>query len=96
MITLIILTVLGVFSRAEYSLVSSGINTVFNGLFQLTAGAAAGIGTQSREELEAETADPHDALFRYGKQRPKYGFVQRSDAPIDVSAFLHPAALSGF
>lgn len=53
-ITLIILTVLGVFSRAEYSLVSSGINTVFNGLFQLTAGAAAGIGTQSREELEAE------------------------------------------
>lgn len=53
-ITLIILMVTGVFSRAENSLVSSGINSVFKGLFQLTAGAAAGIGEPDREELAAE------------------------------------------
>lgn len=53
-ITLIILMVTGVFSHAENSLVSSGINSVFKGLFQLTAGAAAGIGEPDREELAAE------------------------------------------
>ena len=40
-VTLIILTVLGVFSQAENSIVSSGINAASKGLFKLTASAAA-------------------------------------------------------
>ncbi len=53
-ITLIILTVLGVLSQAENSLVSSGINLVSKGLFQLSAAATGEIGSPSSEELAAE------------------------------------------
>ena len=53
-ITLIILTVLGVLSQAENSLVSSGINLVSKGLFQLSAAATASADSASAEDLRAE------------------------------------------
>ena len=64
-ITLIILTVLGVLSQAENSLVSSGINLVSKGLFQLSAAATGEIGSQSNEELAAESASSN-AFFIEG------------------------------
>ncbi len=53
-ITLIILTVLSVFSQAENSLLSSGLNTVSKGLFQLSAAATASADSASAEDLRAE------------------------------------------
>ena len=53
-VTLIILTVLSVFSQAENSLISSGLNTVSKGLFQLSAAATASADSATKEELRAE------------------------------------------
>lgn len=53
-VTLIILTVLSVFSQAENSLVSSGLNTVSRGLFQISAAATASADSATKEELRAE------------------------------------------
>ncbi len=53
-ITLIILTVLSVLSQAENSLLSSGVNTLTKGLFQLGARATASADSATREELLAE------------------------------------------
>ena len=53
-VTLIILTVLSVFSQAENSLISSGLNSVSKGLFQLSAAATASADSATKEELRAE------------------------------------------
>lgn len=53
-ITLIILTVLSVFSQAENSLLSSGLNTLSKGLFQLSAAATASADSATKEDLQAE------------------------------------------
>ncbi len=56
-ITLIILTVLSVFSQAENSLVSSGVNTLTKGLFRVSARAAASADSATREELLRENEE---------------------------------------
>ena len=56
-ITLIILTVLGVLSQAENSLLSSGVNTLTKGLFQLSALATASADSATREELLKENEE---------------------------------------
>lgn len=53
-VTLIILTVLSVFSQAENSLISSGLNTVSRGLFQISAAATASADSATKEDLRAE------------------------------------------
>lgn len=53
-ITLIILTVLGVLSHAENSPVSTALNGVSRGLFQLSAAATASADSATREDLLAE------------------------------------------
>ena len=56
-VTLIIITVLGVFSRAENSLVSGGVNAVTKGLFQLSAQATASADSATREDLLRENEE---------------------------------------
>lgn len=53
-ITLIIVSVVSVFSLAENSVVSSFFNGITKGLFQVTASATASADTVSYEELKAE------------------------------------------
>lgn len=53
-ITLVILTVMSVFSLPENSVISSAINGLTRGLSQVTAAAAASADTQSIDELKAE------------------------------------------
>lgn len=53
-ITLIILMVLSVFSQAENSLVSSGLNFISRGLFQLSSAATSSIDSASNEDLKKE------------------------------------------
>lgn len=56
-VTLIILTVLGVFSQAENSIVSSGINAATKGLFRLSAMATSSADSATREELLKENEE---------------------------------------
>ena len=56
-ITLIILTMLGILSQAENSLLSSGVNTLTKGLFQLSALATASADSATREELLKENEE---------------------------------------
>ena len=53
-ITLIILMVLSVFSQAENSVISGGLNLLTRGLFQLSAAATASADSATREDLAAE------------------------------------------
>ncbi len=53
-ITLIILSLMSVLSQEENSLISSGVNLVTRGLFQVTASATADNGSASAEELRGE------------------------------------------
>lgn len=53
-ITLIILSLMSVLSQEENSLISSGVNLVTRGLFQVTASATADNGSASPEELRGE------------------------------------------
>lgn len=53
-ITLIIISVMSVLSPDENSLISSGINTVTKGLFQVSAYAAATLDSASPEEMKSE------------------------------------------
>ncbi len=53
-ITLVILTVMSVFSLSGNSVVTNAVNGFFRGLFQVTAGATASADTKSYDELKAE------------------------------------------
>ncbi|HCA04448.1 MAG TPA: rod shape-determining protein MreC [Ruminococcaceae bacterium] len=53
-ITLIIISLMSVLSLEENSFVSSGINAVTKGLFQVSAAAAASLDSASSEEIKAE------------------------------------------
>lgn len=53
-VTLVIVIVMGVFCLADNSIVSTAINAVTRGLFQVTASATASIDTASYEELKTE------------------------------------------
>lgn len=53
-VTLVIVIVMGVFCLADNSIVSTAINAVTRGLFQVTASATASIDGASYEELKAE------------------------------------------
>ncbi len=53
-ITLIIISLMSVLSLEENSFVSSGINAVTKGLFQVPAAAAASLDSASSEEIKAE------------------------------------------
>ena len=53
-VTLAIVTVLGVLSQSENSLLSAGINAVSAWMFRLTASATSSVDSASKEELQAE------------------------------------------
>lgn len=53
-ITLVIVIVMGVFCLADNSLVSTAVNAVTKGLFQVTSAVAANLDTASYEDLKAE------------------------------------------
>ena len=74
-VTLIILTVLGVFSQAENSIVSSGINAATKGLFRLSAMATSSADSATRDELLKENEElkkENATVFLWARMHQKF------------------------